>query len=126
DHFDEGHDDAGVGEGLSGNGVRADDGSVELEFALGNVALGALAVVHLGQVDVVLAGGEVNVVVAGSASGAAGVGEPVIGLRSAGDLDIFVAKRAAPRVGGQNHGRPVGYHIVETDDLVGLAGDHAG
>src|ERR1019366_521745 len=125
-HLSDGDDDARVGEGLGGNGVRALDGSVELEFALGNVALGALAVVHLGQVDVVQAGGEVDVVVASSASGAAGVGEPVIGLRSTGNLDIFVAKRAAPGSEGRNHGRPVGYHIVETDDLVGLTGDHAG
>src|ERR1017187_8192288 len=29
-HLNDGHDDAGVGEGLSGNGVRANDGSVEL------------------------------------------------------------------------------------------------
>src|ERR1039457_903640 len=101
-HLNDGHDDAGVGEGLSGNGVRADDGSVELEFALGNVALGALAVVHLGQVDVVQAGGEVDVVVASSASGAAGVGEPVIGLGGAGDRGGFVAKRATPRVNAVN------------------------
>ena len=109
--------------GLGGNRVRADDGSVELQFALRNVALRALVVGNLRQVDVVLAGGEVHVVVAGTASRAAGIRQPVIGLRGAGYLDIFVAECAAPRIGRKNHRGPVGYRLIEADDLVGLAGN---
>src|ERR1035441_7928154 len=57
-HLNDAEHDAGIGNGLGGNGVRAYDGSVELQLALGNMALRALAVVNLRQVDVVLAGGE--------------------------------------------------------------------
>src|ERR1035441_148461 len=61
-HLNEGEHDASVGERLGGNRVRANDGSVELQLALRNMTLRALAVVDLRQVDVVLAGGEVHVV----------------------------------------------------------------
>ena len=66
----------------------------------------ALVVVELGKVHVIGAGGEVDVVVAGAAGGAAGVGVPGGGLCGAGGG--FVALRAAARIGGQNHGGPIG------------------
>ncbi len=65
--------DAGRVADSVGNRVRALDGSVEFQFALRNVALRALVVGDLRQVDVVLAGGEVHVVVAGAASCAVGL-----------------------------------------------------
>ena len=61
--------------------VRAFDRGVELEFALRNVALGTLRIARLRQVDVILAGREIYVVVAGTASRAAGILEPGVGLR---------------------------------------------
>ena len=47
--------------------MGAVDGGVELELALRDVAGRALVVGDLGQVEVVLAGGEIDVVVAGTA-----------------------------------------------------------
>jgi len=60
--------------------MGADDGGVEFQLALGNMALGALGIGDLGQIHVVFAGGEVDVVMAASASRAIGIGHPGIGL----------------------------------------------
>src|ERR1019366_6857396 len=57
-HGGDGEHDAGQLRGAGGHGVRAADGSVELGAGR-FVALGALVIVHLGQVDVIQAAGEV-------------------------------------------------------------------
>ena len=90
---------------------------------------GALIVVHLRQVHVVQAGGEVDVVVAGAAGRAAGIGQPVVGLRRA--VLRVVAGLAVARIGDGSgirrihHGGPVAV-AVEAVDLVRRAGLHAG
>src|SRR5262249_28630338 len=58
--------------------VGSPDGGIELQFALCDVAVGALRIVHLGQVHVILAGGEVDIVVAGAAGRAVRTGDPVV------------------------------------------------
>ena len=125
-HLKDVEHDARAGGRLGGDGVRALDGSVEFQLALRNVALAALVVGNLRQIDVVCAGGEVHVVVAGAASRAVGILEPGIGLCGAGLRGGLVAELATPRVGGQTHCRPVGNALAVPDDLIGFAGNHAG
>ena len=106
---------------LVGDGVRAQDGGVEFELTLRDVALCALGVVGLRQIDVVGAGGEIDIVVAGAAGGAAGSGEPGVGLR--GLVGGIVACLAATHVGREHHRRKVVNGVLKADDLVRLSGD---
>src|SRR5262249_44547110 len=79
---------------------------IVFKFALRDVAAGALLVVDLGQIEMVLPGGEVDVVVTASAGGAARILVP--GIRLGGARGGFVARGAAAHVGRKRHGRPGG------------------
>jgi hypothetical protein len=80
--------------------MSALDGCIELQFALGPVAVSTLFVIELRQIDMVRSSGKIHVVVAGPASFFAGLSQPGIGLRSPGIW--IVAGLAAPHIGGLN------------------------
>src|ERR1017187_8628312 len=71
---------AGKRRGIGGDEVRAGDGGIEIGDVVGGVAVLALVVVGLRQIQMVGAGGEVHVVVAGAAGRGGGIGLPVVGL----------------------------------------------
>ena len=104
---------------ILGNHVCSLDGRVEIQFALWNVAKCALVVADLGPAGMIGAGGEIHIVVAGSASYAGRLGQISRGLRGAGIR--LVAHFAAARVGGKHDGREVSYTPLKADDLIGVA-----
>ena len=102
--------------------MGAHDGGVEFQFTLRDVAHGALRIVDLGQVHVVEAGGEIDIVVAPTAGCTVGIRQPCAGLgRSV--LGV-VAGLAAPHIGGIYHARKVVHRVLVSDNLVRLSRDH--
>ncbi len=99
--------------------VGALDGRVEFDFTLRRMAVGALVVGDLRHVEVVFAGGEVHVVMAGAASGPAGLLVPGVVLGCAG-LRVM-ANRAVAGIRRQVDLREIG-----VADLIRFAGLHAG
>jgi len=95
------------------------NGDVKLEFALDGMAGGALVIGNLREISVVLAGGEVHVVVAGAASATAG-SEPGVFLHGGGR--VFVTSLAVARVGREDELREVVHALGVTNDLIGFAG----
>src|ERR1019366_4788530 len=101
---------------------------------LRNVAAGALCVVDLRQVvgscvalEIDAAGGEIHIVVAGTASRAARLLQPGAGLRRA-VLRVVAASRAIPRIARVSRvydRRKVGISAVSVDLVRHLADAHA-
>src|SRR5205814_1530732 len=109
--------------------VRAYDGRVIFLTGCRDVALRAQLVVGLRQVDVILAGGEVDVVMAGSASRPVGIGVPCVRLGRARVLLVAAlapdraGEGAAATVGGELNRGPVAGIVPESDNVI-LAACH--
>ena len=112
--------DSGQRGGVTGNHVRIGNGRVEILHAHGSVTLGTLVIVHLNQVQMVLPGGEVHVVMARTAHGAAGSRLPVVGLRRS----TGVAGGAVARILGKHDGRIID-HAAAVHNLVLSSRFHA-
>src|SRR5579862_6662155 len=88
------------------------------------MAIGAFEVVDLRPAGVIDTGYEVDIVVTGPAGGLRGSRQPGIGLsRSV----VWIVAGLTPKNVGGIHGRgPVVNRVHETDNLIWLAGLHAG
>ena len=114
--------DAGDLRGLIGNHVRALDGGVEFQFALRDVAAGALRIVDLRQIHVVEAGGEIDVGVAPPAGCPVRIRQPVSSLSRS--IIGIVAGLAAPHIRGIHDARKIVHRVLVSDNLVRLSGNH--
>ena len=101
--------------------MRAFNGGVEFQFALRDVAAGALQIVDLRQVHVVEAGGEIDVVWHPPQAARFGL---VSHLRLSRSVIGIVAGLAAPHIGGIYHARKVVHRVLVSDNLVRLSRNH--
>ena len=107
---------------LIGNHVRALDGGVEFQFALRDVARGALRIVDLRQVHMVGAGGKIDVIVACPAGCPVGIRQPCVGLGRS--VIGIVAGLAAAHIGGIDYGRKVAHRVIVSHNLIRLSRHH--
>src|ERR1019366_838050 len=107
--------------GVVGDNVPAGDRGIQIRDGVGAVAVLALVVVRLRQIDMVHTGGEVHVIVAGTARRGAGIGLPVVGL---GGL-LRMTGGAIADVLGKNDGGEV-RPLTAMPDPVGGTGLDAG
>src|SRR5215831_14582521 len=99
--------------------MRSFDGSVEIQFALGNMAIRTLVVVGLWAAGVICPGGKIDVVVAGAAGSRSGPAE--IGRRLCRASGLTVASLAPPHIRRIHHRGPVIDSAVEPDNLIRLS-----
>src|SRR5258708_679871 len=100
--------------------MRADDRSVELRFALGDMTIAALVTVRLRPTGVVFPGCEVDVVMAGAACHIMRARVKLVGL-----WGLLMACRAFANVPWERGARKVFHRAVVAGELIFSAGFHA-
>ena len=106
--------------GVGGHTCAPMNGGIEGRLALSDMAVVALGVVGLESAGVVGAGGEVDVVMAGAAGGAAGLGHK--GLACAAPVVWLWQTSQRCGIGGIDHRRKVVDGIHVADNLIRASG----